>query len=75
MRHATGKTRKFHIDDPTNVVFSAKSRIGRTDILDALARNDGNQGKAAAELGIHRRTLMRKMDALGIPRPRKGRKG
>ena len=61
-------------DAPTVVMFSAKSQIGRADLVEALARHDGNQSKAAAELGIHRRTLMRKMDSLGIPRPRKGRR-
>jgi len=43
----------------------------RAAIVSALARYGGNQRLAADELGIHRRTLMRRMDAFGIPRPRK----
>jgi DNA-binding NtrC family response regulator len=44
---------------------------GRERILDALERCAGNQTKAARVLGISRNTLMKKMDACGIPRPRK----
>jgi DNA-binding NtrC family response regulator len=43
----------------------------RARILDALARSGGNQAAAAAELGIARRTLLNRLDRLGIPRPRK----
>jgi DNA-binding NtrC family response regulator len=45
----------------------------RRRIVEALARHAGNQAAAAAELGIARRTLLYKLDRLGIPRPRKGR--
>ncbi|HZO15586.1 MAG TPA: sigma-54 dependent transcriptional regulator, partial [Polyangiaceae bacterium] len=46
----------------------------RTRILDALARSGGNQAEAAAALGMARRTLLYKLDRLGIPRPRKRRR-
>lgn len=41
-------------------------------IKEALARTAGNQTEAARLLGISRRTLMNRMDRLGISRPRKG---
>jgi DNA-binding NtrC family response regulator len=47
------------------------AEVEKQAILDALARHGGNQHAAADELGIHRRTLMRRLDQYGIPRPRK----
>jgi DNA-binding NtrC family response regulator len=43
----------------------------RGRILAALERHGGNQTAAAAELHIARRTLLYKLDKLGITRPRK----
>jgi DNA-binding NtrC family response regulator len=43
----------------------------RTRILEALQRSGGNQRLAAAELGISRFTLMKRMEQYGIVRPRK----
>lgn len=40
-------------------------------ILAALEKCGGNQSRAARELGIPRRTLLRRLDAYGVPRPRK----
>jgi DNA-binding NtrC family response regulator len=40
-------------------------------IIDALERCAGNQTKAAAMLGISRRTLLSRLDAHALPRPRK----
>jgi len=40
-------------------------------ILAVLERCGGNQSRAARELGIPRRTLLRRLDAYGVPRPRK----
>lgn len=37
-------------------------------ILDVLRRHEGHRGRAAAELGIHKTTLWRKMRKLGIGR-------
>lgn len=45
--------------------------LGRAEIEDALRRTNGNQTKAAELLGVARRTLINKIEALGIPRPRK----
>jgi DNA-binding NtrC family response regulator len=45
--------------------------LNRDTIVESLSRHQGNQSSAAASLGIHRRTLMRKMDQFQIPRPRK----
>jgi two-component system, NtrC family, response regulator AtoC len=40
-------------------------------IQDALAACNGNQTRAAAQLGISRRTLIERLDRYGMPRPRK----
>ena len=44
----------------------------RARIVAALEASSGHQGKAAALLGMSRRTLLNRLDALGLPRPRKG---
>jgi len=46
---------------------------GTVQALAALARSAGNQKVAAQLLQISRRTLINKLAALGIERPRKGR--
>ena len=43
----------------------------RARIIAALEASGGHQGKAAELLGISRRTLLNRLDALGLPRPRK----
>jgi DNA-binding NtrC family response regulator len=48
--------------------------IDKVAVLDALAKCAGNQGEAAALLGITRRALVYKLDQYGLPRPRKGRR-
>ena len=45
--------------------------IERRRILEALDRTGGNQTAAALELGISRRTLVNRLEAFGLPRPRK----
>jgi len=47
-------------------------RLERDRIVDAIARCHGNQTKAAASLGISRRTLVHRLDAYDLPRPKKG---
>ncbi|MEM6997197.1 MAG: sigma 54-interacting transcriptional regulator [Myxococcota bacterium] len=47
----------------------------RTRIIDALEQCAGNQTRAAKLLGISRNTLLARLDAYGIPRPRKPRGG
>jgi transcriptional regulator with PAS, ATPase and Fis domain len=43
----------------------------RQRIIEALAQCDGNQTKTAKLLGIGRRTLIERMEAFALPRPRK----
>jgi transcriptional regulator with AAA-type ATPase domain len=45
--------------------------VERQRILDALSLCSGNQTRAAKLLGISRRTLINRLDAYRIPRPRK----
>ncbi len=45
--------------------------LGRHRILDALTQAAGNQTRAARALGISRFQLMRRLEAYGVPRPRK----
>jgi two-component system response regulator AtoC len=50
---------------------AALDSVERERIVAALATVDGNQTKAAALLGISRRALINRLDAHGLPRPRK----
>jgi DNA-binding NtrC family response regulator len=45
--------------------------LERKRIIAALEESAGNQTRAAAILGIARRTLIHRMEAYGLPRPRK----
>ena len=45
--------------------------VERARIVEALAKTRGNQTKAAALLGISRRTLITRIERYGLPRPRK----
>ncbi len=45
----------------------------RQRIMAALEQNGGNQTLAAKQLGISRRTMLNRLDAYAIPRPRKGK--
>jgi transcriptional regulator with GAF, ATPase, and Fis domain len=63
---------------PIAPAHAAEGRLARIDpveertmIVRALERSGGNQSRAAVALGISRRTLIHRMDAYGIPRPRK----
>jgi hypothetical protein len=51
-----------------------REAIERQRIVDALDRSAGNQTEAARLLGISRRTLINRLEAYGLPRPRKGRR-
>ena len=51
---------------PTNAVPTSLADGERTHILAALERYRGNKTKAAAELGISRRTILRKMKEWGL---------
>jgi hypothetical protein len=48
-----------------------RSPADRDQINDALVRCMGNQTRAAKMLGISRRTLVRRIEQYGLPRPRK----
>jgi len=50
---------------------SAMEAFEKQRIVDALAECDGNQTRAAARLGIARRTLISRIEKYGLPRPRK----
>jgi len=47
--------------------------LERQHILETLDACAGNQTRAAKMLGISRGTLLARLDAFGIPRPRKAR--
>lgn len=59
-------------EGPTEVLLPRRGSPDRGTIVSVLAASGGNQVLAAAQLGVHRRTLMRWMDLMNIPRPRKG---
>jgi transcriptional regulator with GAF, ATPase, and Fis domain len=50
------------------------AREDRARIIDALTRAHGNQVVAARLLGVSRRTLINRLEAYQIPRPRKGQR-
>ncbi|HET9933844.1 MAG TPA: helix-turn-helix domain-containing protein, partial [Polyangiaceae bacterium] len=51
--------------------LSPKELEDRQRILEALTQCSGNQSKAAEKLGISRSTLINRLDAYRIGRPRK----
>jgi transcriptional regulator with PAS, ATPase and Fis domain len=53
---------------------SGVSAYERSRIIEALRDCDGNQTRAAKLLGISRMTLSTRMDAYGLPRPRKDKR-
>ncbi len=56
---------------PLELLQSEMNDIERKRITQALESCGGNQTKAAEYLGISRRTLVNRLDAYGLPRPRK----
>ncbi|HWO13419.1 MAG TPA: sigma-54 dependent transcriptional regulator [Polyangiaceae bacterium] len=57
--------------DPSARLRQELSDIERQRVLDALEQCGGNQGLAAERLGISRRTLVYRLSAFGLTRPRK----
>ncbi len=51
--------------------WSRSFDLGREEIEDALRRTNGNQTRAAELLGVARRTLIKRIEAHGVARPRK----
>jgi transcriptional regulator with PAS, ATPase and Fis domain len=56
-----------------SVEHGEAAALERDRILSALWKNGGNQSVTAKQLGISRRTLLKKLDKYGIARPQKGR--
>jgi two-component system response regulator AtoC len=59
-------------DDAPKSLLQELDSIEKGKVVAALAQCDGNQTKAAAALGISRRALINRLEAFGLPRPRKG---
>ncbi len=57
--------------DRTPTICARRETWERAQIMSALERTSGNQKEAAKLLGISRRTLINKIEAYGIARPRK----
>ena len=55
---------------PAGSLSEEVSDLEKKRILDALERSGGNQSKAATELGMPRRTLVRRLRAYGLTKPR-----
>lgn len=82
---ATGNViERQHLPDRVTQARSAQVESGRSlrlelehvergRIIDALERSGGNQTRAARLLGMPRRTLVERINAYGLPRPRKRR--
>jgi pSer/pThr/pTyr-binding forkhead associated (FHA) protein len=60
--------------DGAELLRQNDAREERARIVDALARAHGNQVVAARLLGVSRRTLINRLEAYQIPRPRKGQR-
>ncbi|MBX3249548.1 MAG: sigma 54-interacting transcriptional regulator [Myxococcales bacterium] len=58
-------------DPSTTALKAGIKEHERQLIMDALARTDGNQTRAAKLLGVSRRTLISRIEEYGLPRPRK----
>jgi two-component system, NtrC family, response regulator AtoC len=58
-------------DDSGSVELNPRQRAERDRIIQALKACNGNQTRAADYLGMPRRTLVTKLAAYDIPRPRK----
>ena len=56
---------------PSESLREQLQREEKARVLDALVRARGNQTEAAKLLGVARRTLINKIEAFGIERPRK----
>jgi two-component system, NtrC family, response regulator AtoC len=64
--------------EPTQVcqrppLDSSPAAVGASELMEALNSCSGNQTRAAELLGISRRTLVNRLNAYNLPRPRKGR--
>jgi two-component system, NtrC family, response regulator AtoC len=56
---------------PSGSLKNAVAEVEKQRVLDAMAQAGGNQKRAAELLGVSRGTLLSRLDAFGITRPRK----
>lgn len=66
--HIAGSPQYVGLDGKINKLDGILAETERRIILGEIARTNGNLKQAAASLGIHRTTLYKKMDKLGITR-------
>jgi two-component system response regulator AtoC len=57
--------------DPMKRLEEEMRSLAKQRVIDALADAGGNQTKAARALGVSRRTLTKRLNEFGLPRPRK----
>ncbi len=57
-------------DDPRVRLHRQMAELERQRIIEALEQTAGNQTQAAELLGVSRRTLVYRLNTLGLPRPR-----
>ena len=60
-----------HVTTPMDRLQIEMNDLERKRIINALEESGGNQTRAAALLGISRRTLVSRLDTYDLPRPRK----
>jgi transcriptional regulator with PAS, ATPase and Fis domain len=63
--------RKEVVVAPTSNLRDEREAAEKRAVLDALDKTDGNQTKAAALLGVSRRTLVSRLQEYGLTKPRK----
>jgi len=73
VEHLPATVSRTRPDSAPSALPAELEALERQRIVEALERAGGNQGRAAELLGISRRTLLSRLDAYGLPRPRKGR--
>jgi sigma-54-dependent transcriptional regulator len=57
------------VDDALDSTLNLRERLERVErnlLVDSLRKNGGNQSQAARELGLPRRTLLYRMERLGV---------
>jgi DNA-binding NtrC family response regulator len=68
-----GDARPAVVVHPSATVRDELDHVERQRIVEALDATRGNQTKAAELIGMPRRTFVKRLDAYGIGRPRKGK--
>ncbi|MEM7679066.1 MAG: sigma-54 dependent transcriptional regulator, partial [Myxococcota bacterium] len=70
---STAKAKSAPEEEDVKTLAQDIEALERRRIIEALQKYNGNQSEVSRRLGIPRRTLLTKLDAYKIPRPRKGR--